>query len=139
MSEQSKRIGLIVAAMVAVLFGLATIWAGRQALFGSPEERAAVGNAVGFVLWFNFLAGFAYILAGAGLTMRRPWAARLSLAIALATLAVFAAFGVHIVLGGVYEMRTFGAMILRSAVWLSIAALAAQLLKPGIWNSPKDR
>jgi hypothetical protein len=38
-----------------------------MALFGTEATRAAAGNAVPFVLWFNFLAGFAYILAGLGL------------------------------------------------------------------------
>ena len=37
--------------------------------------RQAAGHYVPFVLWFNFLAGFAYIVAGVGLWMRRRWAA----------------------------------------------------------------
>ena len=60
------------------------------------SARAAAGDYVPFVLWFNFLAGFAYIVAGAGLFLWRQWAVKLSLFIALATLLVFAAFGIHI-------------------------------------------
>jgi hypothetical protein len=33
-------------------------------LFGSLESRADFGNAVPFVLWFNFIAGFVYIGIG---------------------------------------------------------------------------
>jgi len=55
---------LKVAGTVAALFGLATIASGGTALFGGEAARAAVGNAVSFVLWFNFLAGFLYVIAG---------------------------------------------------------------------------
>jgi hypothetical protein len=43
------QLGLRIAAGVAVLFGLLTIVSGGRALFGGPEARAAVGNAVPFV------------------------------------------------------------------------------------------
>ena len=112
------------AAVVAVLFGLMTIASGGSALFGGAAARQAAGAYVPFVLWFNFLAGFAYVAAGAGLWLRRRWAAMLALAIAGATLLVFAAFGVHAGSGGAYEMRTVGAMTLRSLVWIAIGWLA---------------
>jgi len=66
---------LKILAVVAIVFGALTVFSGGRALFGSAEARASVGNAVGFVLWFNFLAGFAYVLTGAGLWQCRRWAA----------------------------------------------------------------
>ncbi|HEY0885726.1 MAG TPA: hypothetical protein VGE20_10615 [Ramlibacter sp.] len=112
------------AAIVAVPFGLLTIASGGNALFGGAAAREAAGAYVPFVLWFNFLAGFAYVAAGAGLWLRCRWAAVLALAIAGATLLVFSAFGVHVLNGGAYEVRTVGAMTLRSLVWTAIAWLA---------------
>ena len=112
------------AGAVAVLFGLATIASGGNALFGGAAARQAAGAYVPFVLWFNFMAGLAYVAAGAGLWLRRRWAAVLALAIAGATLLVFAAFGVHVLNGGAYEVRTVGAMTLRSVVWIAIGWLA---------------
>ena len=53
-------------AIVAILFGAVTVYAGEQALFGNHVACAAVGNAVPFVLWFNSFAGFVCILAGVG-------------------------------------------------------------------------
>ncbi len=111
-------------AAVAVLFGLATIATGGNALFGGEAARAAAGKAVPFVLWFNFSAGFAYVAAAFGLLWRQAWAIWLSIAILLATLAVFAAFGLHVWAGGTYEGRTVGAMVLRSLVWAGIAHYA---------------
>jgi hypothetical protein len=127
---KDKRWALTIAAAVAVLFGLVTSNAGSQALFGDAEARAAVGDAVPFVLWFNFLAGFAYVAAGVGLFVRRTWAARLSVAILAATILVMIAFGVHVLLGGAYEMRTVGALSLRTIVWGAIVAVARREL-PG--------
>jgi hypothetical protein len=128
MTKPKTRISLKIAAIVALAFGVLTILSGGTALFGGPEARAAVGDAVPFVLWFNFLAGFAYSVAGIGLWLHHPWAARLALLIALATVVVFAAFGLHIAAGGAYEPRTVGAMTLRCVVWLAIAGLATRLL-----------
>jgi hypothetical protein len=47
-------------ATFALVFGLLTIVSGSQGLFGGHQQKAALGNYVGFVLWFNFLAGFAF-------------------------------------------------------------------------------
>lgn len=112
------------ASIVAVLFGLLTIQEGGAVLFWSEAARRAAGQYVPFVVWFNFLAGFAYVAAGSGLWFRRRWAAGLAFAIAAATLAVFVAFGVHVASGGGYELRTVIAMSLRSAVWIVIATIA---------------
>ena len=117
-----------VLALVAIIFGIVTIIVGGKTLFGGAEQRAAAGNIVPFVLWFNFVAGFAYVIAGLGLFLWKRWAARLSAAIAVATIVMFIAFGVHIFLGGAFEDRTVGAMISRSAVWVAIAASACRAL-----------
>jgi hypothetical protein len=114
----------LVAAAVAVAFGLLTLISGGSALFGGAAARAAVGDAVPFVLWFNFLSGFFYVLAGVGLFLWKRWAAQLSALLAIAIVIVFAAFGWHVAAGGAFEMRTVAAMILRSTVWIAIAIAA---------------
>lgn len=121
-----------VIAAVAIVFGIATIASGGSAIFGGEAVRAAVGKAVPFVLWFNFMAGFAYVLAGLGLLMRMRWSVWLSALIATTTILVFLGLCVHILQGGAYEMRTVGAMTLRSLVWIGIAIVAVQFLnRPG--------
>lgn len=112
------------ASVVAVVFGLATIREGGAVLLGDEDAVLAAGRYVPFVLWFNVLAGFAYVAAGIGLWFRQRWAAGLAVAIAAATLIVFTALGVHVATGGAYELRTAIAMSLRSVVWLAIALLA---------------
>jgi hypothetical protein len=115
------------AAVVAILFGVLTVISGGLTLFNAAARQAA-GNYVPFVLWFNFLAGFAYVIAGAGLWLRQRWSIWLALTIAATTLLVFVAFGLQIWAGGAYEMRTVGAMGLRAVVWLMIAGVAYRRL-----------
>jgi len=121
----ASRLALKLAAIVAVLFGIATVASGGSVLFGGGAEAA--GNYVPFVVWFNFLAGFAYVAAGLGLWLRRAWAPWLALALALLTALAFAVLGWHIGAGGAYESRTLAAMTLRLVLWGAIAALALRL------------
>ena len=119
---------MLAVAALSGAFGVATIASGGRVLFGSDAARAAAGHYVPFVLWFNFLAGFAYLVAAAGIGLARRWAAPLSAGIALATLLVGLAFGAHVLGGGPFEPRTVAAMALRLTVWTAIAAL---LRRPG--------
>jgi hypothetical protein len=120
-TTMTKPRGAILAAVVALIFGGMTLFSGGSVLFIDGPARVAAGHYVPFVLWFNFVAGFAYISAGVGLFLWRDWAVSLAMLIAVATLLVFAGLGLHIWLGGDYEQRTLAAMTLRSTVWLVIA------------------
>ena len=108
-------------AAFACLFGGLTLVGGGTALFGGAEARAAAGNVVGFVLWFNFLAGFAYIAVGIGLFRKKPWASRLAGGIAVASAAVLIGLALHIVAGRPFEPRTLIAMTMRTVIWIGIA------------------
>jgi hypothetical protein len=122
--EQQRGFRVWAISLVAVGFGLLTIKEGGTILFGDEAARRAAGNYVPFVLWFNFLAGFAYVVAGVGLWIQRRWAVWLAVVIAATTALTFAAFGAHVVSGGAYEPRTVVAMSLRTLTWVAIAAIA---------------
>ena len=129
-SSQQRGIRVWAISLVAVAFGLLTLKEGGTVLFGDEAARAAAGNYVPFVLWFNFLAGFAYIVAGAGLWLQQRWAVWLSAAIAAATALTLVAFGLHIYSGGAFELRTVIAMTVRILVWVTITAIAWH----GLWR-----
>ena len=120
-TAMTKPRSVIIAAVVAVIFGGMTLFSGGSVLFIDGPARVAAGHYVPFVLWFNFVAGFVYVSAGVGLFLWRGWGVSLAVLIAIATLLVFAGLGLHIWLGGDYEQRTLAAMTLRSTVWLVIA------------------
>ncbi len=109
---------------IAFSFGALTIKSGGAVIFIDGPARVAAGNYLNFVVWFNFIAGFFYILAGLGFLLQKDWTAKLSIIIAVTTLLVFAAFGIHIFMDGAYEIRTVIAMTLRSVIWTSFATAA---------------
>ncbi len=119
-SRTNKGSGLSRVAALSLLFGVVTIVAGGSVLFGDDAARRLAGDVVAFVLWFNFVAGFLYILAAAGLWRGSAWALRLSGLIALLNLAVLVALAIHIAGGGAYELRTVLAMGFRTLVWTAI-------------------
>ncbi len=116
-------------ALAAIAFGVLTVFSGGRALFGGVEARAELGNIVPFVLWFNFTAGFVYVLAGVALLRSKRWAAPLAMFLAVSTVLVFLAFAVQIVAGGAFEARTAGALSLRSLFWIAVALVALRAMK----------
>ena len=123
---------ITVLAIIAVAFGALTLFSGGRNLF-DEAVIAEAGNTIGFVLWFNFLAGFAYIFAGYLLWQWKLCGVRLSAVIAGATLLVFLAMGIYVIqFDGLYNGKTVGAMVIRSSVWLTIAVLAR-----GYWQKFK--
>lgn len=127
--NQPRGVLIWIISVLGLGFGLLTIMEGGAVLFGGGAARAAAGHYVAFVVWFNFLAGFAYVTASIGLWLQQRWALWLAAAIAVATALTFAALGAHIYAGEAYEQRTIFAMSLRTLVWVVIASVAAQALR----------
>jgi len=127
--KQRRRFTMWAISLVALAFGLMTIKEGGTTLFGDEAARTAAGNYVPFVLWFNFVAGFAYVIASVGLWLQQRWAVWLAAIIATATAVTFAAFGTHIYSGEAYELRTVIAMSLRTLIWVVISTVAFQALR----------
>ncbi len=123
----------VLVSVICVLFGLLTVATGALALFGGELTRTTVGKAVPFVLWFNFLAGILYVVAGYGLYCQHQWAVPLALFIAVSTVLVLLLFLWHVASGKPYEMRTVAAMLFRTGIWISVAVFARRTLgcKPG--------
>jgi len=117
---------LRILAVAAIAFGALTVLSGGRALFGGDEARTSLGNIVDFVLWFNFLAGFVYVLTGVGLWLNRAWSPWTAGALAVATGFVAGAFAFHVMGGGAYEMRTVGALVLRLGFWVVVATVAVR-------------
>ncbi len=121
MMIKKRPVWLMLTAVIAIIFGVMTIKSGASVLFIDGEARVAAGNYVDFVLWFNFCAGFFYVVTGTGIWLEKSWATVAAIALAVLTLLVFIAFGVHILNGGEYEQRTVIAMVIRTSVWFFIA------------------
>jgi len=129
MSTTQRPIWIWPIILIALVFGALTIKSGGAVIFFDGPARQAAGHYVNFVVWFNFIAGFFYILAGLGFLLNKPWTTKLATAIAIATLLIFSVFAVHILLDGLYEMRTVMAMTIRSTIWVIFAFAAYSLSK----------
>ena len=113
-----------IAGAAAIAFGLLTLISGGSALFGAVD----MGAVVPFVLWFNFLAGFAYVIGGLLLMTGHRLALPVALTILIATATVFAVFGWRVFAGDAFEMRTVGAMTLRTLFWAVMVWVAVKAL-----------
>ncbi|MBK5946510.1 hypothetical protein CCR83_08730 [Rhodobacter veldkampii DSM 11550] len=109
-----------VAGVAAIAFGSLTLISGGSALFGAVD----MGAVVPFVLWFNFLAGCAYVIGGLLLIIGHRLALPVALTILIATATVFAVFGWRVFAGDAFEMRTVGAMTLRTFFWAAMVWVA---------------
>lgn len=98
-------------------------------LFGSAEAQTWAGNYVLFVVWFNFLAGFVYVVAAIGLWFGKGWAARLAGLIAIATAIVALGFVIVVFQGSAFELRTVGALALRFTFWAAVAWIANRAIR----------
>jgi hypothetical protein len=121
-----RSLAVRAAAVIAGLFGAATIFSGASVLFG--QGAASAGDYVPFIVWFNFLGGFFYVVAALGLWLGRRWAAPLAAALAILTVLAFTALGGYIAAGAPFEMRTVAAMTLRTFMWIAISILACSTL-----------
>lgn len=105
-------------ALIAGLFGIATIIAGGRVLLGGDAGYEVVRP----VLLFNTAMGVVY-LATAMLILRDPARGRLAaIAIASVNLLVLLAVIARRAGGGIVATETLVAMTLRTVVWIGIAA-----------------
>jgi len=119
-----RPLSIWIVTIVGCVFGLASIKSGGSVLFIDGSFRENVGNYIPFIVWFNFLFGFIYVVAGVGLWWQKPWAVWVSLFITITTLIVFSILMNYIVSGELYEPRTVYAMIFRLFVWVLITIVS---------------
>jgi len=110
-----------IAGWFAVAFGALTLISGGTVLFGPDKAASAAGAVVQPVLWFNFLSGGFYILAGIGVVFGFRWGQILTTVLALCLLLLCGYFAFHVLTGNPYEMRTLGALVLRTGFWVGLA------------------
>jgi hypothetical protein len=123
--------GLKIAAVLGLVFGIVTVLSSGNVLFGSDKARELVGDFIPFVVWFNFCAGFVYITTAAGIWLNKRWAFYWSLLIVATTALAALIFGLLVMQGSAFEMRTVGALALRVGFWSAIAfALYRSVRRP---------
>jgi hypothetical protein len=111
----------VIVAIACIVFGLATLKEGGSILFDLGDARHEAGHYVFFVVLVNWLLGFFYVASGVGFLLRRRWSVVMAWAIAAISAITFVAFGVHVALGGAFELRTVLALTSRTLFWAVVA------------------
>ena len=101
-----------------LLFGAVTVFMSSSVLFDWFGIRAREGHFVPIVVWANFFCGILYITAAAGLIKKRTCAPTPLLAALVILAGAFTGLYVHLRNGGLYETKTIGALVFRTAVTL---------------------
>jgi hypothetical protein len=107
-------------ALVFLIFGTLTIFSGGRALFSEIGINTR-GNIVPVVLWFNFIAGFFYLISSFLIFKLIPLVKQLSITIAILNVIIFSYLIYHIFDGGLFENKTVFAMGFRTVFWLIFA------------------
>ena len=111
------------------LFGLLTLFLSASVIFDLFGIRAMEGNYVLFVVWSNFISSIIYLLSVYGLLNKQKW---VPLVLALSTVILIIAFvglKMHIKAGGLYEVKTVGAMMFRSGITIVFTILSYIVVK----------
>lgn len=118
-----------IAALVSLIFGLLTIFAGGGViadLFGMREKE---GNYVLFVVWANFICGFLYLFASYGFLKKKKWTANVVGLTVWILVAAFIVLIVWILNKEPYETKTIFALSFRMLVTLSLLWVARGQLR----------
>ena len=105
-------------AIILAGFGLLTLF---LSLFG---VRAREGNYVLFVVWSNFISSILYLVAAYGFIKNQKWTVTLLAISTIILLGAYIGLHIHANSGGIYEIKTMGAMVFRTLLTLAFALLA---------------
>ncbi|MDD3720953.1 MAG: hypothetical protein PHW92_00500 [Lutibacter sp.] len=113
-----------IAAIVLIAFALLTLFLSSSVIFDWFGIRAKEGNYVLLVVWANFISSILYLFAAYGFIKSKTWTFEL-LSISTVILIIgFIGLYTHIFAGGLYEIKTIGAMLFRITLTLTFTVLA---------------
>lgn len=132
---KAKNILRYGSAIVLFAFGILTLFLSTSLFLDLFDVRAREGNYVLFVVWSNFVASILYLFAVYGLIKQKAWTKFVLGSAALILIGSFIALKVHIGNGGLYEVKTVGAMLFRIGVTLLFTIIAIFTIPSGSVSS----
>ena len=118
-----KLVPFILAALFTA-FGLLTLFLSTSVIFDLFGIRAKEGNYVLFIVWANFISSILYLFAAYGFIKMKIWTPKLLVISSIILIIAFIGLLLHVNTGGIYETKTIGAMIFRTAITLAFAIIA---------------
>ncbi len=115
-------------AIVLAAFGLLTFFLSSSVILDLFSMRAKEGNYVLFVVWANFLSSVLYLFAAYGFIKSKKWTQKLLELSVVVLIAAFIGLLFHINAGGIFEIKTIGALAFRITATAIFATLAYFLI-----------
>ena len=111
-------------ALLLFAFASLTFFLSTSVIFDLFDVRAQQGNYVLFVVVTNLLCSLIYFITVFGFIKQKNWTALLLVTALALLIIVFAYLNIYIKNGGIYETKTYGAMLFRMAVTATFSLLA---------------
>ena len=118
------------AAIILGLFALITLYLSTSITFDLFGVRAKQGNFVPFIVRINLICSILYLIACYGFFTLKKWTIILLILAAVILVIAFIGLKWHIDAGGLYEIKTVGAMIFRILVTILFAGVAYFTTRP---------
>lgn len=112
-----------------LIFGAVTVFMSSAVLFDFFGIRAREGNFVPFIVWTNWLCGFLYLVTAYGIYRQKKWTLYGLVTALVLLVTATAVLIIHIKNGGLYEMKTLGAIAFRTALTALFTVLTPKFIK----------
>ncbi|MHB1104877.1 MAG: hypothetical protein ACYCZ2_00825 [Lutibacter sp.] len=111
-------------AIFLIAFALLTLFLSSSVIFDLFGIREKEGNYVLIVVWANFISSILYLFAAYGFIKLKTWTYKPLIISVLFLTIGFIGLYTHIIVDGLYESKTIGAMLFRITLTLAFTVLA---------------
>lgn len=126
---KKNKVFKYVIALALIAFASATLFMSNSVIFDWFGIREKEGDYVPFIVYTNLIAGVLYLISAYGLIKAQKWTLRVLIITALLLVTALIALALHINSGGIFELKTVGAMIFRIALTIVFSGLAYYSLR----------
>lgn len=126
---KKNKILLYAISLVLIAFAGSTLFMSSSVIFDWFGIREKEGDYVPFIVWTNFIAGFLYLIVAYGFLTTKRWTFWILAGTILLLMLALIFLLLYINRGGVYEMKTLGAMGFRIILTLIFSVIAYYKLK----------
>lgn len=113
-----------ITSLALTALGLLSVFLTSSVIFDLFGIREMEGNYVLFIVYANFISGFIYIVSAYGLSTKKTWTVKLLALSSIILIVAFVGLNFHINNGGIYETKTFNAMIFRTSITILFTIIA---------------
>ena len=113
-----------ITSLALTALGLLSVFLTSSVIFDLFGIREMEGNYVLFIVYANFISGFIYIVSAYGLSTKKTWTVKFLALSSIILIVAFVGLNFHINSGGIYETKTFNAMIFRTSITILFTIIA---------------